>query len=54
MEGSSPPERAAAAGSNNDRGSVRYGVGVDDEWEHQPVCDSTPGCEPIQPRKFSI
>ena len=47
MEGSSSPECITPVGSDNDQESVRYGVGVDDEWEYQPVCDDKSGCEPV-------
>ena len=47
MESPSPPERVAAPGSDNDRDPVRNGVKMDDEREHQPVCDDTQGSEPI-------
>ena len=47
VEGTSSSERVAATGRHNDRGPVRDGVGVDGEREHQPICESTPGCESI-------
>jgi hypothetical protein len=54
VEGSSPPECVAAPGGDNDRNQIRDGVRVDVQREHQPVCDSTPGCESVRPRKFSV
>ena len=54
LEGSSASERAALAGCDNNRESVRYGVGMDDKWEHQPVCEGAPGRESVRARKFSI
>ena len=47
MEGPSSSERVAASGGDNDRHPVRNGVKMDDEREHQPVCDDTQGSEPI-------
>ena len=42
LESPSTPKRTATSRSVDDQESVRYGVGVDDEREHQPVCDGTP------------
>ena len=50
VESSSSSERAAAAGSDNDRESVRHGVRVDDKREHQPVCYGPSGCESVRAR----
>ena len=47
VEGSPSPERVVAPGSHNDGDTVRDGVGVDDEREHQPICEGEPGCEPV-------
>ena len=47
VEGPLPSKRGAAPGGDNERGPVRNGVGVDDEREHQPVCQDTPGSESI-------
>ena len=47
MESSSPPKRVAADRSDDDRKSVCYGVRVDDQREHQRVCDGTSGCESV-------
>ena len=41
LESSSSSERAAAARSHYDRDSVRNGVGVDGQWEHQSICSGT-------------
>jgi len=46
MEGSQSSKYSATAGSD-DQGSVCYGVKVDGEWEHQPVCGNTLGCKPF-------
>ena len=54
MESSLSSERVAAARGHNDRASVCYGVGMDDEREHQPVCDGALGCESFRARKSSI
>ena len=40
--------------SDDYRGSVFHGVGVDDEREHYPICEGTSGCEPIPTRELSI
>ena len=53
LEGSSASERAAPVGGDDDQESVRYDVGVDDEWEHQPVCEGISGSESVRTRKFS-
>ena len=47
MEGSQSPECADTARSDGDRGSVCNGVGVDDIWQHQPVCDDPSGRESV-------
>lgn len=38
MESPSPSKRAAVVRRDHDRGSVRDGIGVDGEGEHQRVC----------------
>ena len=53
LEGSSASERATPVGGDDDQESVRYDVGVDDEWEHQPVCEGISGSESGRTRKFS-
>ena len=35
MEGPPSSECATTIGSDNDRESVRHGVRMDEEWEHQ-------------------
>ena len=47
VEGSRSPERTAAAWSDG-QGSVCYGVRVDGQREHQPVCGNTAGCESVR------
>jgi len=47
MEGSPSSERVAAARSDNDRESVRDGLGVDAKWQHQPVCEGALECESV-------
>ena len=47
VEGSRSPECVVTAGSDNDQDSVRDGVKVDDEWEHQPVRNDTQGSESV-------
>ena len=54
MESSSTSKRVAFDRSYDDRGSVCYGVGVDDKRERQPVCDGTSGCQSFRTRKPSI
>ena len=54
VEGSQSPERADAARGDGDRGSVCNGVGVDDVWEHQPVCEHASGHESVRAREFSL
>jgi serine/threonine protein kinase len=39
MEGPPPSQSAAAIRRDDDRDSVRDGIGVDDEWKHQPICE---------------
>lgn len=41
LEDALPSECVATIGCNNDRGSVRDGIGMDEEWEHQRVCEVT-------------
>ena len=52
MESPSSPKRVAAAGSDDDRVSVCYGIRVDDGWEYQTVCVDTPGCKQARTRTF--
>ena len=52
VESSSSSKRAAVARSYYDQDPVRNGVGVDDQREHQPVREGTPGCGPIWTRTF--
>jgi hypothetical protein len=44
-----PPasECPAADWSHDVRDPVRNGIGLDGEWEHQPICEGTPGCKPV-------
>jgi len=39
MGGPSPSERTAAVRRHYVREPVRDGIGVDGEWEHQPICE---------------
>ena len=39
MEDPSSSERIAAVGSDDDQESIRDGIGVDGEGEHQHVCE---------------
>ena len=47
LESSSAPKRVTPAGGNNDRGSVRYDVGVDEKREHQPVRGGASRCKSV-------
>ena len=47
MEDSQSSKRVATTRSQHGRGSVHNGVGVDDEWKHQPVCKGKRGSEPV-------
>ena len=43
MERPFSPERVAAIGCDDGRGSVRGGVGMDGIWQHHRVCEG--GCD---------
>ena len=45
----SPPasEYPTADWSRDVGNSVRNGVRLDGEWEHQPICEGTPGCKSV-------
>jgi hypothetical protein len=51
-----PPasERPVTDRSDDVRGSVRNDIGLDGKWEHQRLCEGTPGCKPIGPGRLSI
>jgi len=54
MENPSASKCAAAGRSHNDRESVRNGIRMDGEWEHQRFCEEPSGCRPSRACKFSI
>ena len=37
MEDAQPSKHLTTPGSDDGRGTIRHGVGVDDKWEHQRV-----------------
>ena len=41
LEDALPSERVATVGCDNERESVRNGIRMDEEWEHQRVCGDT-------------
>jgi len=47
MEGPLPCKYPTASRCYHDRESVRDGIGVDEEWEHQPVFGGECRCESI-------
>ena len=47
VENPSSPKYITVDRGGDDRGSVCYGVGVDDEREHHPVRRGTSGCESV-------
>jgi len=54
MESSPAPKSVAFGWGCDGQEYVCHGVGVDGKWEHQRVCDGTPGCESFRTRKFFI
>ena len=54
MEISLPSESVAVAGSDHVRDSVRDGVGMAAEREHQPVRENTLGCKSVRSCMFSV
>jgi len=56
MEDASPSERVAAVGRDDVRksASVRDGIGVDGEWEHQQVCGDESRCQSAEARMFLV
>ena len=54
MEDPSSSERVTAPRSSHDWDSVRNGVKVDDEREHQPIRDGTQGSESIRTCKSAF
>ena len=52
VETTAPPEHPATDRSDNVRESVRNDIGLDDEWKHQQLCESTPGCESVGVGRF--
>ena len=47
MENPPTSEYPTVDWSHDVRNPVRNGVRVDGEWEHQPICEETPGCKPV-------
>ena len=45
MEGPPSSKYLATVRRDNDQHSVRDGIGMDEEWEHQRVCEYTSRCE---------
>jgi len=56
MEEASPSERVAAVGRDDARksASVRDGIGVDGEREHQQVCEDEPQCQSAEACTFLV
>jgi hypothetical protein len=54
MENPSASECPTADRSDDVRGSFRNDIRVDDEREHQRLCEGTPGCKPVGAGKLFV